>query len=227
MYAAAAVATVLALIWAVFIYFVPRSDTPGSATPHVSRPPLPSVDPSTTSDPLARTEERTPGGISSSPSPEADSPTSDSWYYLADLEPVETEIEGRAGGCTGGCAGFDGGSASTAGDSYTRSYIMRLDADGDRSTSTWNALRSCSRFEATVGLDDESDSAIASFTIELDGEGPRTLAELRTGESKHVTIEMGDIYRFVLAASLMAEPENDGQSAVWGDARLLCDRPLD
>ncbi|WP_183097766.1 NPCBM/NEW2 domain-containing protein [Nocardioides pelophilus] len=141
------------------------------------------------------------------------------WFYLADLTPIETEIEGRPGGCTGGCTGFHDDSIDIAGRSYPRSWVMRLDDDGDRSTSTWNASRKCRSFDATVGLTDDSGTTNGRFTINLGGDDIE-LATVPTGTGSKVTTDLRGVFRFVIAASNEG-PGTDADSG-WGDARLLC-----
>lgn len=141
------------------------------------------------------------------------------WYYLVDLDLVEQEIEV---GCTGGCANFDFSSARII-NTYPQSVITRLRPQGNRSVTTWNALKTCSTFEATVGLSDRSDTATAIFTIDKDGSGPIVVAEVSTGMEQAVRIDMTNAYRFELAANVTTElPSNASLDAVWGDARLFC-----
>lgn len=144
------------------------------------------------------------------------------WYYLAELSPQETALEGNPG-CTGGCTGFGAKATSVAGSVYPQAYRAKLGSSGARSTSTWNALTKCTIFEATVGLSDDSTSTRAKFEIQKDDQNPIELATLGTGEAGRVSVDMTGVFRFVIASNLV-EPvsTNDRQWAAWGDARLYC-----
>jgi hypothetical protein len=139
------------------------------------------------------------------------------WFYLADLVPVATEIEG--GSCTGGCTGFYGGDAHIGGADFPRSYIMRLDDGGDRSTSTWNASKKCRTFDATVGLTDDSGTTNGYFTINIGGDDV-PLGTTPTGQGVRADFDLRGVFRFVIAASNQG-PGGDATSA-WGNARVLC-----
>ena len=141
------------------------------------------------------------------------------WFYLADLTPIATEIEGRPGSCTGGCTGFGRAAATIAGAPYARSYVMRLDSNGNRSTSVWNASYKCTRFEATLGLDDSSPTTTSRFTINT-GPGDVVLASPATGVATPVSLDLTGVFRYTLAASNTGG--SAGAKAALGDARMLC-----
>lgn len=158
-----------------------------------------------------------------SPRPPEPTPPQPARYYLADLDYVEVEIEGRPGRCTGGCTGFDRGAEKIGATTYPQSYVMRMDSDGDRSTSSWNALQACTTFEATLGLTNDSSTTAATFTISLDDAPPQTLAVVETGDAAPVSVALGGVIRFTIAAYVTgAEPEN--ADSVWGDASMVCER---
>jgi hypothetical protein len=141
------------------------------------------------------------------------------WYYLADLEPIATEIEGRPGGCTGGCTGFYEGAVDIGGRRYSRSWIMRVDDDGDRSTTTYNASKKCRTFDATVGITDDSDTSTGGFTINLGGDDI-DLAEVSTGTGAAVSTDLRGVFRIVVASFNTGDGEDI--DTAWGDARMLC-----
>lgn len=141
------------------------------------------------------------------------------WFYLADLDPVATEIEGRAGTCTGSCTGFHGGSVVLGGRRYPHSWVMGVDNDGARSTTTWDASRKCRHFKATVGITDESQTSTAAFSINLGGED-RVLAQTETGQAVRVYANISFVFRFVLAS--MNTGTGEDLDTAWGDARVLC-----
>jgi hypothetical protein len=98
---------------------------------------------------------------------------------------------------------------------------MRMDSDGARSISTWNALGACETFAATVGLTDDSDTMAATFAITLDDGDEQVLAVVETTDSAVVEVALDGAGRFTLSAAVTgAEPER--AIAVWGDAHLTC-----
>jgi hypothetical protein len=146
-------------------------------------------------------------------------PNAFGWYYLSDLDPIVTRIGQN---CTGGCTSFRSGPGNVAGQRYPQSYTMRVKDQGQLSSTTWNALRACTVLEATVGLDDKSDTSTAKFTITRDEGTPLVLATLRTGQSQKVSVPLRDVYRFVLNTYLTKTTESGDQYTVWGDARMYC-----
>jgi len=181
----------------------------------------PTDEPSTTA-PATPDEQSTPDpsvvvDTTEPPSTPTPAPNAFGWYYLADLHPVSTVLGQN---CTGGCTGFQSGPGSL-GQVYPQSYVMRVSRRGSLSVSVWNALRACTTFDAMVGLDDMSDSTEARFTITPDGSSPVTVATVRTGQPKHVTFNLKNVYRFTLATNL-TKPEANEQKTVWGDAKVYC-----
>ena len=192
-------------------------------------------EPSTTSESTAPED-----GSSTSPAPEEPSsvpettePTTSSAasdedqstsgrYYLADVRRVETEKEGRVGGCTGGCTGFKGGSGRIGGEVFPQSYLMGVAADGRRSTAVWNSVNSCSVLDVTVGLDDSSTAAQVTFAITKDDAAPEVLGTTTLGRSIAVESSLDGVARFQLAAYVSGSEASDEVRVVWGDAVMTC-----
>jgi hypothetical protein len=179
----------------------------------------PSTEPSTTPTSTLPTEpSTTPTSTPATKSP-ASTPATPvrAWYYLADLAPISTTYGPN---CTGGCTGFRSGPGSL-GEIFAQSYLMRASRRGGLGTSTWNALRACTTFDATVGLDDRSDSATARFTITPDGGNPVVVASVSSGEPKRIHFKLDGVYRFTLGTNL-TKAQSFERDTVWGDARVYC-----
>lgn len=189
-------------------------------------PPVTDTTPSPTKEPSpAPTSTPTPTFTTPSPTPTPSTalpPSGPTWYYLADMSPVGSEIEGRPGRCTGGCTGFSSQPGTIEGEIYPQSYVMRMDSDGKRSVSTWNAYTKCTTFEATIGLDDSSASVKTRFLLEREGGVTEDLGILPTGEGQKVTVDLTGVFRFTLVSHLTEASKQTTQKAVWGDARMLC-----
>lgn len=217
----AAVAAALVVLAAALAMTLLR---PGNTSPPPQTQPSTSNTPSETpsQSPTETTSESTTP-TESEITPTAAPAAGPTWYYLADMEPIETEIEGRPGQCTGGCTAFRGQPASIAGDVYPQSYVMRMDYDGKRSTSLWNSYTKCTTFEATIGMDDSSASVTAKFVLEREGGKSDELGVLNTGTPKKVKADLTGVFRFKLVTYLSkVSQQRTDQKAVWGDARMLC-----
>ncbi|AXX28407.1 NPCBM/NEW2 domain-containing protein [Actinosynnema pretiosum subsp. pretiosum] len=192
------------------------TDTPGTTTAvttTTSATPTTSAQSPTTSRPTTTTAQAEGDEVAGSAGPTR--------YHLADLDYVAVEIEGRSGRCTGGCTSFKGGSTKIGPTAYPQSFITRMDGNGNRSTSTWNALRSCDSFEAHLGLTNDSGSTSATFTVSKDGGAAEVLATVATGDVAPIAISMSGVNRFVLAAHVSGD-KTDRAVAVWGEAVLTC-----
>lgn len=214
------IAAVLGVVVAVVAYVRPSGATDGTPVGGGTSSSTPVSSPTTSSETTSVTAASAPSVIGEDG--ETSTSGSDSTrYYLAELDYVDVELEGRSAGCTGGCAGFEKGAAKIGATNYPQSFITRMDGDGGRSVSTWNALRSCDSFEASLGLTNDSDSTSATFTISKDGGSPEVLDVVATGDVAPVTVNMSGVSRFTLAA-YVSGAETEHAEAVWGDAVLTC-----
>lgn len=184
----------------------------------------PEVSPPITQSPSPSPSDPTTPAPSDPPSPSVSAEDANyKWYYLADLNPLETQ-RGSAN-CTGGCTGFGFDPVSIAGDVYPQTFKTELPGSGSRSTSTWNSFGKCTSFKATIGLSDDSISTRAKFEIQKDDNTPTDLAVVKTGQTpvKEVSTDITGVFRFVLAANLAEPaPSSRDQWAAWGDARIYC-----
>ncbi|WP_185982264.1 serine/threonine-protein kinase [Arthrobacter sp. KBS0703] len=224
--AVAAAMVVLAAVLAIALLRPGNTSPPPQTQPSISD--TPSETPSSSpTDTLTETPTPTATETSETPTPSETTPTAapaagPTWYYLADMQPIETEIESLS--CTGGCANFLPGPAVIAGDVYPQSYMMRMLSGGQRSTSLWNAYTKCTTFEATIGMDDSSASVTAKFLLEREGGKTEQLGVLNTGKPRSVKVDLKGVFRFKLVAYLAkVDPQKrTDQKAAWGDARMLC-----
>lgn len=189
----------------------PVQTSPAVETPSPS--PTPTVTPTPTPSPTASAS----SSATVSSAPLAAGPT---WYYLADMDYIQAEIE--SGNCQGGCTGFMKSPGSIAGNVYPRSFAMRLLSTGVRSTALWNAYTKCTTFEATIGLDDSSASVKTHFLLEREGGATEDLGIVNTGVAKKVSVDLTGVFRFKLVSYLAEATKGTAQKALWGDARMLC-----
>jgi hypothetical protein len=198
-----------------------KTDTEGTSSPTTattspptgtsSTEPPPITDPSTPTD----TTEPPP----KSPSPSTTPPTTQT-YYLADVPYTQVEKEGRPGNCTGGCTGFDSGSARIGGNVYPNSWLMQIDGDGRRSTTTWNTVRACTSLDATVGLTDDSPATQITFTATTDqGTEKRATASIGDVNPRHLDLTGG---RTLTIAAYVTGNEVDRPDIAWGNLRITC-----
>lgn len=186
---------------------------PTTATPSTP-PPTPSPSPTPTP---------TPAPTMDSPSPTPPAFTGPQWVYLASTDYIDAEIVGRPGRCDGGCTGFRLHPTSIAGTMYPQAWVMRMDGDGKKSTTTWNAYTKCTKLEATIGLSDDSQSVQAHFLLQREGGATDDFGVLRTGQSKKITVDLTGVFRFTVV-SYLAVPQtlNTTSASAWGDIRMLC-----
>lgn len=131
-----------------------------------------------------------------------------SWYYLSDLGSVESD-------------GWDWedelSDVSIGGTAYPHSPGA---ADGDDAGS-YNLSYRCTQFRATIGIDDESSSAMKyRFAIRVDDGDEQVLGTFGVGRGTSVSVSTGGGFRLHLENAEI-DDGSDGW-AVWGNARLLC-----
>lgn len=161
----------------------------------------------------------------------ADEPTTDDTetssgngrYYLARVQRIEEEKEGRVGGCTGGCTGFRAGSGRIGGTVFPQSFLMGVDSGGRRSIAVWNSVNSCSSLNANVGLDDSSGNAQVTFTVSKNGDAPVELATMSLGQSQSIETSLEGVAQFELAAYVSGPKVTSAVKVVWGDAVMTCE----
>ena len=186
---------------------------------HSSMPPSTTPTSQATSTATGSTESPTPATEGTPRAPSESAPAL-RVYYLSDVAFIDAEKEGRAGSCTGECTGFSGGAGRISSQTFPNSWLMEADADGARSTTTWNAARSCQRFDGTLGLDDSSASTQVTFTLAKEGGSPVILAVVRPNQPTPVHIDLTGVGQFEVAAYVSgATVEAD---VVWGDLRVTC-----
>lgn len=191
----------------------------------------------TTNEPVESaqpTEEPSPEGTPTDDGPvttPADDPTTDdtatssgnSRYYLARVQRIEEEKEGRVGGCTGGCTGFRAGSGRIGGSVFPQSFLMGVDSGGRRSIALWNSVNSCSSLNANVGLDDSSGNAQVTFTVSKNGDAPIELATTSVGEAQSIETSLEGVAQFELAAYVSGPKVTSDVKVVWGDEVMTCE----
>lgn len=138
-----------------------------------------------------------------------------SWYNLSALDPVE----------------YDGGwyddpedelsGASIAGVTYAHSVGGDNDWN-DSSTASYNLSYRCTKFAATIGLEDASQSGgWANFVAQVDDSARQGLGKLGVGKGQTVAINTTGGFRLHLENTYSDSWDAEAVS-VWGNARLLC-----
>jgi len=201
------------------------SDTtePSDRTPETPSPTSPPTSPtpantfSTTPSNIPSTDPSTPSTTPSSSTVNA--PTTQ-WVYLSKVKKTEMVIENRPGGCTGGCTGFSSGKYNINGNIYSNSWNMRVGSTG-ASVTTWTVARACTSLKMTVGVDDGGQPGSIRFTYEPSEGEPQVLAEVSSGQSQEINLDITNVYSFKLGAVLLDGKPGD-VNAILGDARVQC-----
>jgi alpha-galactosidase len=138
------------------------------------------------------------------------------WTYAANaLGPVERDAS------NGGRATGDGKPLSLRGKAYSKGLGV---AAGSK--VIYRLANHCSRFNATVGVDDETQGAgSVKFEVWADGEKlfPSGDAEIATGDSapRTIDVDLTGKYRLTLLTT-SAGDGSAGDRADWADARITC-----
>ena len=149
------------------------------------------------------------GGVGLRPSTSgATSVTVYGWYYLYDGTPDEVDSNGRD----------DYGSYNVNGTNYSKS--VALYSYGSTASVEFNLSRSCVRFAATVGMNDEADTATrATARVLADSVGKWTKSSIGLGSSEAINLDISNGLRLRLEST--ETTYGDGY-LVFGDARALC-----
>lgn len=172
----------------------------------------------TTTPPVAK-----PPAVSDVPSSSSTTGPGSQTYRLSEMEPIETVKEGRRSGCTGGCTGFTADAARIGGTIYPRSWLLGVDADGARSSITFNPSKSCRELRGSVGLSDKSSRTEITIAVEKDGSEPEVLATAPLGEAKKVKVDLNNVATFTLSAYISGS-EVENATAVLGDMVMTCEK---
>lgn len=160
--------------------------------------------------------------VTATPSSSASTVSGSQTYWLSEADAIETEKEGRSGGCTGGCTGFRADAARIGSNVYPRSWLLGVDQDGARSSITFNPSKACNELRGSVGLSDDSPRTEITVAIEKDGSNPEVLATAPLGEARDVSVNLNDVASFTLSAYISGS-KVEGATAVLGDMAMACE----
>lgn len=156
-----------------------------------------------------------PGGVGLKDSTSAAvSMTVYGWYYLSDRDRVDS-------------LRFDDGSAFIAGTPYSHSVFNSSDFWWEaKPWGEWNLSYSCTTFDASIGLDDESETGFKVGFRSWADSVERSHGIMTTGQAPtRVTFDVTGVFRLRLQDEYVAGSSGSGSGygwGVWGDARVLC-----
>lgn len=135
------------------------------------------------------------------------------WYYLADLDKVES-------------VRFSSGSVSIAGTVYSKSVRNASDFWWNAAPyGEWGLNYKCTQLRATVGLGDTSLSGSqVGFVAKVDSL-ESSLATLGNGQAQAVSVDLTGGYRLRLEDRWVAGPRSSGPASIigaWGNAQVRC-----
>lgn len=137
------------------------------------------------------------------------------WYYLADKDPVAR-----------GTLGINTEPSSLAGRSYSKPVnVYFADEWFNHGYAEYNLGYHCTRFTATVGLNDQDDVPVpATNTVLIDDASIGTYST-STGQAAAVDLDVSGGFRITLddVWDHSASTAHASGNVVWGNARVLCD----
>jgi hypothetical protein len=131
------------------------------------------------------------------------------WYYLSALSSVDTSDWD-----------VDHEPTTIGGQTFNKSLRVYGEYRGDSSWIDYNVSYRCKTFEASIGVDDQSETGFTgSFTAYLDG-AETTFGSKALGPATKVSLDTSARLRLRLEATTTSN--NPEGYLGWGDARVLC-----
>lgn len=129
------------------------------------------------------------------------------WTFLYDINPVQGEWEDAA--------------FAISGVTYGKSVGQDRYSPGNSAVAEVNLARACTRFVATVGLEDSSSTATEYIaTAYADSVQRFSKSGIKLGQANPVNVDVSGSLRLKLEVQKIAG--SNGDDLVWGDARILC-----